>query len=223
MHDAEDPPYSLRRQDSTSATRIIDRFEAAHNPTTRSLNDRSSLQTPDKPARSTFMENYKLKKDKSPLRRSFQNFMSVLKKSPAAFKKKLADDSPEIAAPVVDQILSQSTYPVPASPPQPEIPSFGYARHAGQLLYLCHAENECRDVFPVWTSCSVSLEGSALLATWYTTMGNPFTQVIDLSCCTDVCALTIDQLEPALQDMLPNCDDDTVSNSDVARFATDVE
>ncbi|KAL1744776.1 hypothetical protein HDZ31DRAFT_37858 [Schizophyllum fasciatum] len=203
MHDAEGPPYAFSRQGTESATQIINRFEGTYDTTPRSLQNRT-LQTPDKPHRSTFMDNYKNKKDRSPLRRSFQNFMSVLKKSPAAFKKRA---EPEPAAPLITKASSVSTHATPTSNVRPPSASSGYARHAGQLLYLCHAENECRDVFPVWTSCSVSLEGSALLATWYTAMGNPFTQVIDLTCCTDICALSVDQLEPAFQDMLPNCDD----------------
>ncbi|TRM69525.1 hypothetical protein BD626DRAFT_13674 [Schizophyllum amplum] len=217
MH-GSDPAFPVRRQDSESASQIITRLEGHQDATPRSLHkNRSLLQSPEKTTRTSFMENYKNMKDKeSPLRRSIQNFMSVIKKSPAAFKKKPIDDSDATPAPVFESLCSPDRHSAPSSQPRgprpraaplEDIPTGHVALHAGPLLYLCHTENESRDIFPVWTSCSVSLEGSALLATWYTAMGNPFTQIIDITRCTDVCALTMEQLDPALRDMLPRSED----------------
>lgn len=161
------------------------------------------------------------RKDRSPLRQSFRNLISVFKKGKAACKDKFenpilftikSQDSSFVAA--------QTSYVIPDDPLKAPIATTtnksndvstvidasrnSYSSHSGPLLYLSRLSSPLSSpILPVWTTCTATLHVDHILITRHTTQGNPSTQVISLSSCTDVRSLASSEIDPEEKALLP--------------------
>ncbi|KAG6813383.1 hypothetical protein H0H92_011649 [Tricholoma furcatifolium] len=140
------------------------------------------------------------KNDKSPIRQSFRNLFSALKKVNlrkgkhierplSSFKKQhhpIINDHPGLNAPPVFRSRSRKL--------------------TSSLLYLSgysQLQGTPDTLMPVWSSCTATLEPDSIVISGLTPHGNPSVHIIELSNCTNVRSLPIEQLNPEESALLP--------------------
>ncbi|KAG6866762.1 hypothetical protein C0991_011421 [Blastosporella zonata] len=186
-----DPKKPLQHQQPTKE--LISRYEfmssSRHPPVSQnSLDDPANTSLPG------------LKKEKSPIRRSFYSLVSALKKVNLRKGKQIErplssfrrqhppalDDHPGLSAPPVLRSRSRKL--------------------ASSLLHLSRTPlllTDSSDLKPVWTSCTATLEPDTIVVVGRTPHGNPSAYIIELSNCTDVRSLSLQQLDSNESAMLP--------------------
>ncbi|GLB37676.1 hypothetical protein LshimejAT787_0407270 [Lyophyllum shimeji] len=138
------------------------------------------------------------KKERSPIRQSFRNLLSVFKK--ANIRKAKQDEEPPLSSfrrqhqPFMDDL--------PAAPPVLRSRS---RKLTSSLLYLSRPPQlpSSSPILPVWTSCTATLESDSIVISSFTAQGNPSVHSIQLSNCADVRSLSTQQLDPAESALLP--------------------
>ncbi|KAG6887698.1 hypothetical protein C0995_013398 [Termitomyces sp. Mi166 len=177
-----------------STKQLISRYESMSSPYDQQVSGiplESSMINP--PAHSP-------KKEKSPMRQSFRNLFSVLK------KVNLRKVKP------VERPLSsyrKQHHPILSDHPGLDAPPVLRSRSrklTSSLLYLSRTPqllSDSSDPKPVWTSCTATLEPSTIVITGLTHSRNPSVHIIELLNCTDVRSLSPLQLDPEESALLP--------------------
>ncbi|KAK0461321.1 uncharacterized protein EV420DRAFT_1669391 [Desarmillaria tabescens] len=173
---------SLSRQKSTK--QLINRYEAMAGSTT--------------PAEPTVPTT--LKKDRPSVRQSFRNLLGLFKKADGKMRLNnvfSARRSPSVSCRAESLVSRRSSFasttPAPLS---------------GPLLYLSRVSISTSNAttFPVWTTCTGTLEGDSISLSWLSPQGLQKTHSVSLKGCTDVRSLTAAQLEDEELILLPRND-----------------
>lgn len=153
----------------------------------------NSLDTPN-----NHLESHK--KEKSPIRQSIRNFLSVLKKSANGLSKK--SDS-KLGHHSNGEGFKDSTKSSPTDQIQQTFkPQLPRKKQIGSLLYLTHEQDSL-----AWTTCNVTLEENKIVLSSFTPNMDLYIHEIVLSHCTDIRSLSYVQLdadEAALLDAVPD-------------------
>ncbi|KAG6850966.1 hypothetical protein H0H93_005835 [Arthromyces matolae] len=184
MGDAHGVPEALQRQNSTK--QLISQYESL------SKSYDAPMSHPSTPSKSFLSRSSQ--KERSPMRQSIQNLFSALKSlrpgkvkqtDPplSSFRKQrqpILDDHPSLNAPPVLRSRSRKL--------------------TSSVLYLHRPPSSSLDLKPVWTSCTATLEPGAIVVV----VGHDSpVQLIELSNCTDVRSLALQQLSPEEGVLLP--------------------
>ncbi|KAG6920248.1 hypothetical protein DXG01_005017 [Tephrocybe rancida] len=151
----------------------------------------------DAPAKASFPGSLK---EKSPIRQSFRNLFSVLKKVNLRKGKKVERPLSSFRRqhhPTLEDHPGLNAPPVLRSRSRKLISPLLYLSRTPQLL------SYFSDLKPVWTSCTATLEPDTIVIVGRTPQGNPSVQIIELSNCTDVRSLSLQQLDPDESALLP--------------------
>jgi hypothetical protein len=198
-----------------------------HRPSAKQLISRYEQMRPDEPAceRRTLsvprtlasldtQASHLLKSTKektAPLRQSFRNLVSVIKKGRAEQKAKPVptrvscsqDQHTGNEPSAIAQSATRGASEVHISSSR-----VNSRPHSGRVLYLSHILDSrftlASAILPVWTSCVARLENDHILITWTTTHGNPSTHKILLASLTDVRSLAIDEMDQDEKALLPS-------------------
>jgi hypothetical protein len=199
---------SLQRQKSTK--QLISRYESMNvspgkEPTPRRPMHRhengGSLETPKKVA-----ANQAGQKDKSPIRQSFRNLLSVIKKTTTGLSKRRSDDRLYL-------LKCGQTYDDPPDIPAKDIPrvdeleplqNLRDKKISGPLLYLSHSHIRSDSSGLAWVSCTANVQGNKILVSWFTPLGDPCIHEITLSRCSDIRSLSLRYLDPEEASLLPS-------------------
>lgn len=146
------------------------------------------------------------KKDKSPLRKSLRNFLSVIKKGTGLSKHKHDDDI--LGRPYLEQDIPENLPKAPTADPHAALEvtrPITPPRRSGPLLYLAQAEQSPNGypLDPMWLSCTATMEERAISVSWFSSEGIPCTYHIKLSRCADVRSLSLRHLGPEEIALLP--------------------
>ena len=145
-----------------------------------------SLHTPDDKLRPH-------KKEKSPIRQSIKNLLSVLKKGTIGLSKK-SDD--KLGVPYVGpQSKEEESRSSSSEWPTNQVREMSKSRpsgkkHAGSLLYLSVEQGSL-----AWTTCNVTLEGNKIVLASFTPNMDLHVREIMLSRCADIHSLSHVQLD----------------------------
>ncbi|KAF8813861.1 hypothetical protein BYT27DRAFT_7180635 [Phlegmacium glaucopus] len=151
----------------------------------------NSLATPDN-------DKLKLhKKEKSPIRQSIRNLLSVLKKGTSGLSKKSDDKLPVGRQDSTKDSTKESSKPRPSRKKQ-----------TGSLLYLTHEQGSL-----AWTTCNATLEENKIVLASFTSNMELRVHEIVLSHCADIHSLSLVQLGPEDAALL-----DAVVDSDKMKF-----
>jgi hypothetical protein len=192
-----------------STKQLISRYESMMPPAAPSPRPVSSGKSAAKFVRaiSASKENLPIirKQDRSPLRQSFTNLLSVFKIG--NIKNSGKDGNSRSLSGFVkasSPLGSHSGY-CNSTVSQSESNVKQAHFYTGALLYLSRPQVGQRAslILPVWTDSSVELKSGEILTTWLTTQGNPFTHAISLASCTDVRSLSLHQLDASEMALLP--------------------
>ena len=136
------------------------------------------------------------RKDKSILRQSFSNLLSVFKIG----KGSIEDSSSIVSSSSPDEHLTSNNVGGVSSVSENQI-----YLYSGTLLYLSRPSTSpwASPILPVWTTCTANLVAGEIRITWLTTQGNPSTHIISLASCSDVRSLPLDQVDPNERALLP--------------------
>ena len=149
----------------------------------------SSLHTPD--------DKFKPhKKEKSPIRQSIKNLLSVLKKGTIGLSKK-SDD--KLGVPYVGPQSKEEESKLEW--PTSQVRKTG-KKQTGSLLYLAGEQGSL-----AWTTCNVTLEGNKIVVASFTPNMDLYVHEIVLSHCADIYSLSHAQLnadEAALLHAMPD-------------------
>lgn len=206
-------PLSDQLQHQNSTKLLINRFEMLGTPPlpetpalarTKSTRKQqyvydyaNSLATPDDK-----LKPYK--KEKSPIRQSIRNLLSVLKKGTSGLSKRSDDklavgrqeeskDSAKLSTECPTNHVKESSKPRPSRKKQ-----------TGSLLYLTHEQGSL-----AWTTCNVTLEENKILLASFTPNMELCVHEIVLSHCANIHSLSLGQLaaeEAALLDAVAGSD-----------------
>lgn len=198
----------LQRQKSTK--QLISRYESmsvspGKEPTPRRPMHRhengGSLETPTKMA-----VNQAGQKDKSPIRQSFRNLLSVIKKTTTGLSKRRSDDRLYL-------LKSGQSYDGPPDVPAKDIPLLDERgplqnprnkKISGQLLYLSHSHIRSDSGGLAWVSCTANLKGNKILVSWFTPLGDPCIHEITLARCSDIRSLSLRYMDSEEASLLPS-------------------
>jgi hypothetical protein len=209
LQDSSVNPKTLQYQRSTK--RLINRYEAmTPEPHSIVMSSVRSSRGLDPPKLVLHPFGGKKGKGNSPIRQSIRNFLSVFKKG------KIPGMEKEDTAMLVTSTRSISPgYDILAAelPPEPSglvaiKPHKLSVLHSGPLLYLSSSSSLpshfSSPIFPVWTTCTVTLNTDDILITWLTAGGNPSVHTISLTQCTDVRSLSLSQISLDEKALLPS-------------------
>jgi hypothetical protein len=133
------------------------------------------------------------KRDKSPIRQSIRNLLSVLKKGTIGLSKK-SDD--KLGVPYVgpqskeeESKSSSSEWPINQVKETSKSRSSG-KKQTGSLLYLAGEQGSL-----AWTTCNVTLEGNKIVLASFTPNMDLYVHEIILSHCADIYSLSHAQLD----------------------------
>ncbi|KAF8160742.1 hypothetical protein B0H34DRAFT_795616 [Crassisporium funariophilum] len=184
----ETPP--LRREKSTYRHQYVYDYNRAAN----------SLSTPDD---KTFKSH---KKEKSPIRLSIRNLLSVLKKGTSGLSKKKSDDKLGSASTVrrgskEESRESRASNDISANEStavNPYLNPRKRKKQTGSLLHLTRGSQLSPDtlVAPVWVTCNVTLEANKIVVSSFTQNMDLCIHEIMLTRCSDIRSLSISQLDP---------------------------
>jgi hypothetical protein len=149
------------------------------------------------------------KKDKSPLRQSFSNLLSVFKvgkgtskdSSPVMSPSRPSEQRLSVLPDDFSVLVHGGCMEIGASEVPSKLQKQAYL-FSGTLLYLSRPSTVqyTSPTLPVWTTCTTSLKPGEILLTMH---GSPSTHIISLANCTDVRSLSLNQLDLNERAMLP--------------------
>lgn len=143
-------------------------------------------------------------KDKSPIRKSLRNLLSVIKKGTGLSKHK--PDDGILGRQSIEEEIPEQVSKNLLSGPRTSLEDIRPPRRSGPLLYLTHAAQSTTNypLSPVWTSCTATMEERSLTVSWFTSEGIPCTHEIKLSRCADVRSLSLRHLDSEETALLPS-------------------
>ncbi|KDR75144.1 hypothetical protein GALMADRAFT_249068 [Galerina marginata CBS 339.88] len=203
-------PSPVLREKSTYRRQYVYDYNRGHNVAA------SSLETPEDRDKITWKKthgfnvgpNGHLKKDKSPIRQSLRNLLSVFKKGKGAAglpKRKVEDKDaslpplPESEACDARDSKEENIPPSQLSGPSESNTNTSRPRKkmTGSLLYLSRGPQFLSPGSPgplIWETCSVTLDGNKLVVSSFTGEMEMSLHEIILSQCTDIRSLSASQL-----------------------------
>ncbi|KAG5647048.1 hypothetical protein DXG03_001418 [Asterophora parasitica] len=149
------------------------------------------------PRKSSFFD-FKQKRERSPIRQSFRNLLTVFKKVNG--RKEKQEEGRPLSS--FRRQLEPVEVDFPRAPPVLRSRS---RKLESSLLYLSRTPKlpSKSPILPVWTPCTATLESDKIVISGLTAHGNPSVHTILLSNCTDVRSLAMQQLNAEESALLP--------------------